>query len=156
VVHDLQNQSGQLRQGDVIVGKALAKLTGGYRLTPQGTAVLNLKLNADGMPVHDLEAGLPALGITLPSGSSLQGGTLTADLTLVGPADKLVIDGPVKLTDSKLAGFSLGSKLAEVSKFTGGGQSTGSDTVIQNFSANAHIAPTGTTTDNVNLTIPSL
>jgi AsmA protein len=155
VVHDLQNQSGRLTQGDVIAGKAVAKLTGGYRIEPQAT-VLNMKLNADNMPVNDLEPLLPALGVTLPSGSSLQGGTLTADFTIEGPVDKLVINGPVKLTDTKLAGFSLGSKLATVSKFTGGGQSTGSDTVIQNFSAIVHVTPSGITTDNVNLTIPSL
>jgi AsmA protein len=155
VVHELQNQTGQVRQGDVITGKAVAKLTGGYRIEPQ-TTVLNMKLNADNMPVNDLEPLLPALGVSLPSGSSLQGGTLTADLTIEGPVDKLVINGPVKLTDSKLAGFSLGSKLAAVSKFTGGGQSTGSDTVIQNFSTIVHITPAGITTDNVNLTVPSL
>jgi AsmA protein len=154
VAHNLESQSGQLRQGDVIVGKAVAHLTGGYKIEPQ-TTTLNMKLNADGMPVNDLESMLPALGVVLPSGSSLQGGTLTADLTIVGPVDKLVINGPVKLTDSKLAGFSLGSKLSAVSKLTGG-QSTGSDTVIQNFSTVAHISPAGISTDNVNLTIPSL
>jgi AsmA protein len=153
VAHDLQNQSGQLTQGDVIVGKAVARLTGGYRIEPQST-VLNMKLNADGMPVNDLETMLPALGVVLPSGSSLQGGTLTTDLTIVGPTDKLVIDGPIRLTDSKLAGFSLGSKLSALSKFTGS-QSTGSDTIIQNLSTNAHVAPTGIRTDNVNLTVPS-
>jgi AsmA protein len=153
VAHDLQNQSGQLTQGDVIVGKAVARLTGGYRIEPQST-VLNMKLNADGMPVNDLETMLPALGVILPSGSSLQGGTLTTDLTIVGPTDKLVIDGPIRLTDSKLAGFSLGSKLSALSKFTGS-KSTGSDTMIQNLSANAHVAPTGIRTDNVNLTVPS-
>jgi AsmA protein len=153
VAHDLQNQSGQLTQGDVIVGKAVARLTGGYRIEPQST-VLNMKLNADGMPVNDLETMLPALGVVLPSGSSLQGGTLTTDLTIVGPTDKLVIDGPIRLTDSKLAGFSLGSKLSALSKFTGS-QSTGSDTMIQNLSANAHVAPAGIRTDNVNLTVPS-
>jgi AsmA protein len=153
VVHDLQNQSGQLTQGDVTVGKAVAKLTGSYRIEPQST-VLTMKLNADAMPVNDLETLLPALGVILPSGSSLQGGTLTADFTIVGPVDKLVIDGPVKLSDSKLQGFSVGSKLAAVSKLTGS-PSTGSDTVIQNFSATAHVAPAGITTDNVNLTVPS-
>jgi AsmA protein len=153
VAHDLQNQSGQLTQGDVTVGKAVAKLTGSYRIEPQST-VLNMKLNADAMPVNDLETLLPALGVILPSGSSLQGGTLTADFTIAGPVDKLVIDGPVKLSDSKLQGFSVGSKLAAVSKLTGS-PSTGSDTVIQNFSTTAHVAPTGITTNNVNLTVPS-
>jgi AsmA protein len=153
VAHDLQKQTGQLTQGDVTVGKAVAKLIGSYRTDPQST-VLNMKLNADAMPVNDLETMLPALGVILPSGSSLQGGTLTADFTIVGPVDKLVIDGPIKLADSKLQGFSVGSKLAALSKFTGS-PSTGSDTVIQNFSATAHVTPAGISTDKVNLTVPS-
>ncbi len=70
--YDLQKQSGTLTQGDVTLGKALAKLTGTYQSQGEST-VLNMKLNADGMPVDDLQAMLPALGVILPKGSSLQG-----------------------------------------------------------------------------------
>ena len=62
-------------------------------------------------PVDELEAMLPALGVVLPSGSKLQGGTLSADLAINGPLDKLVIAGPVRLSNTKLAGFDMGSKL---------------------------------------------
>ena len=75
---------GQLTQGDVTIGKALAKLTGGYQMQGAST-VLNMKLNAENMPVDDLVAMLPALGVILPSGSTLKGGTLTANFTIVGP-----------------------------------------------------------------------
>jgi AsmA protein len=107
------------------------------------------------MPVDDLVTLLPALGVVLPSGSSLQGGTLTADLTAVGPVEKLVINGPVKLVSTKLAGFSMASKLGSILNLGGGGQS-GSDTIIQNFSSDVHVTPGGIQTQNVNLVVPSI
>lgn len=151
--YDLQRQTGQLTQGDVTVGKAVAKLTGTYDLSG-ASAVLNMKLNADNMPVDDLQTLLPAMGVALPSGSSLQGGTLSSDLTINGPVDKLVIAGPVKLSDTKLAHFDMGSKLAAISAL--GGAKTGPDTSIQNFSSNVHVAPSGIQTENINLVIPSI
>ena len=155
VIHDLAKQAGEVTQGEITVGKALAQLTGNYQIQGETTS-LNMKLNGQGMPVDDLEAMLPALGIVLPSGSSLKGGTLSTNLGIVGPTDKLVITGPIKLTDTKLAGFDLGSKLSALSKFTGSGPKTGSDTSIQNLSTNARVAPDGIRTDAVNLNIPSL
>jgi AsmA protein len=151
-VYELQKQTGHLT-GDVVVGKAVAKLSGTYDLHGE-SAVVNLKLNADNMPVDDLETLLPALGVTLPSGSSLQGGTLSADLTITGPVDKLVIAGPVKLSDTKLAHFDMGSKLSAISAL--GGTKTGPDTTIQNFSSNVRVAPNGIQTQNVNLVVPSI
>jgi AsmA protein len=151
--YELQKQIGQLTQGDVSVGKASAKLSGSYDLHGQ-SPVLNMKLNADSMPVDDLQTLLPALGVTLPSGSSLQGGTLTADLTINGPVDKMVIAGPVKLANTKLAGFDMGSKMSAISALTGA--KTGPDTSIQNFSSEVHYSPAGIQTQNVNLVLPAL
>ena len=78
---------------------------------------MNLKLSAPDMAVDELEAMLPALGITLPRGSKLKGGTLAADLAISGPLDKLVIAGPVRLSNAKLAGFDMGSKLGAFPRF---------------------------------------
>lgn len=155
VIHDLAKQAGEVTQGEITIGKALAQLTGNYQIQGDTTS-LNMKLNGQGMPVDDLEAMLPAMGVVLPSGSSLKGGTLSTNLAITGPTDKLVIVGPIKLSDTKLAGFDLGSKLSALSKFTGSGAKTGSDTSIQNFSTNARVAPEGIRTDNINLTIPAL
>jgi AsmA protein len=152
--YELQKQTGRLTQGDVSVGKAVAKLGGSYDLSGESPAI-NVKLNADNMPVDDLVTLLPALGVVLPSGSSLQGGTLTADLTAAGPVGKLVINGPVKLVSTKLAGFSMASKLGSILNLGGGGQS-GSDTTIQNFSSDVHVSPSGIQTQNVNLVVPSI
>jgi AsmA protein len=151
--YDLQKQTGQLTQGDVTVGKAIAKLGGTYDLHGE-SAVLNMKLNADNMPVDDLQSMLPPLGVTLPSGSSLDGGMLSSDLTIIGPVSKLVINGPVKLVNTKLKGFDMGSKLSAISALTG--VKSGQDTSIQNFSSNVHVAPSGIQTENINLVVPAI
>jgi len=151
--YNLAKETGQLTQGDVSVGKAAAKLSGTFDLHGP-TAVLNMKLNADSMPVEDLQTLLPALGVELPKGSSLQGGTLSADFTINGPVNAMVINGPVKLANTKLAGFDMGSKMSAISAL--GGAKTGPDTTIQNFSSDVHYSPSGVQTQNINLVIPSL
>jgi AsmA protein len=151
---DLDKQAGTISQGDILIGKAVARLTGGFQT--QGEAqVLSLKLNAADMPVDELEAILPSLGIMLPSGSKLKGGTLSVDLAITGPLDKLVIAGPVRMSDTKLAGFDMGAKLGALSAFSGKAPSN-PDTTIQNASLNAHIAPEMTTANAINVTVPSL
>src|SRR5712692_8090375 len=151
--YDLIKQGGTLTQGDVTLGKALAKLTGTYQSQGEST-VLNMKLNADAMPVDDLQVMLPALGVILPSGSKLQGGTLSVNVGIVGPVDKLVITGPIRLAQTKLAGFNLASKMSAISALSG--TPSGSDTSIQNLSTDARVAPEGVRTQNINLTIPAL
>jgi AsmA protein len=159
--YELQKQTGQLTRGDVSVGRAVAKLGGTFDLHGESPLV-NLKLNADNMPVDDLVTMLPPMGVVLPSGSSLQGGTLSGDFTITGPVDKLVINGPVKLANTKLAGFNMASKLSSILSLggTAGGTTTGatsgSDTVIQNFSSDVHFSPGGIQTQNVNLEVPSI
>ena len=151
---DLDKQSGAITQGDVEIGKAVAHLTGTFR-TEGDTQVLNMKLNAPNMPVDELQVMLPSLGIVLPSGSQLKGGTLSADLGITGPVDKLVITGPVRLADTKLAGFDLGSKLGALATFAGKAISN-PDTSVQNVSLNARVAPEGTKADNINLNVPAI
>lgn len=155
--YDLKKQDGNLKQGDVHIGKALAHLTGAYNMAGETTSV-QMKLNGEGMPVPDLEGVLPAVGVTVPSGSKLEGGTLNLNLAISGPVDKLVITGPVNMSNAKLAGFSMGSKLGALSSFTGlgGGGGGGSDTVIQTLSTNLRVEPSGTHAQNLNLVIPSI
>ncbi len=154
IEHNLQRESGTVSKCDVAMGKAIADLTGNYQMQGDTT---NLKLRLDGqnMPVDELVAMLPALGVVLPSGSSLTGGTLSTALAIGGTSANPMITGPIKLANTKLSGFSVGSKLSAISKFTGGA-SSGSDTDIQNFSTDMHYAPAGIQTQNVNLTVPAL
>jgi len=93
--------------------------------------------------------------VVLPSGSQLKGGTLSAELAIAGPLDKLVISGPVRLANSKLANFDLGSKLGALAAFAGKSVSS-PDTAIQNASLDAHVAPEGTKADNINLSVPAM
>jgi AsmA protein len=89
--YDLVKQAGTVTQGQVALGKAVAHLAGTYE-THGTTSSVNMKLNGQG-PVDDLEAMLPALGLTLPPGSQLKGETLNTSLTISGPLNKLVITG---------------------------------------------------------------
>jgi AsmA protein len=107
------------------------------------------------MSVDELEAMLPALGVVLPSGSKLKGGTLSADLAISGPLANLVISGPVRMSNTKLIGFDTGAKLGALSALSGKAPSN-PDTVIQNASSNVRIASDGTRADAINVTIPSL
>jgi AsmA protein len=151
---DLEKESGTIAQGDVTVGSAQAHLIGTFQ-TRGDTEVVNLKLNAPNMPVDELEAMLPSMGVVLPSGSQLKGGTLSADLAITGPLDKLVITGPVRLSNTEMANFDLGSKLGALSVFAGKSVSN-PNTAIQNASLNARVAPEGTKADNINLNVPAI
>jgi AsmA protein len=157
--YDLKSQSGNLNQGDIHIGSALARLNGAFN-TAAEPAKLDMRLNGQAMPVGDLEGFLPAVGVVVPSGSKLQGGALTMNLTISGPADKPVISGPVNLSNAKLAGFSLKSKLGALGSIPGlgggGSGGGGSDTDIQTLSANVRNDPSGTKIDNLDLVMPSL
>jgi AsmA protein len=151
---DLDSESGTLTRGDIAVGKAQAHVTGTFKTTGD-TEVVNLKLNAPNIPVESLEAMLPSLAIVLPTGSQLKGGTLSANLAITGPVDKLEIAGPVKLADTSLTGFNLGSKMGAMSAFAGHAVSN-PDTSIKNFSLNAHKSPAGTQADDIDLDVPAI
>jgi AsmA protein len=150
-----KRQSGTLSQGDVHIGKALAHLTGTYDTSGASTTV-QMKLNGQAMPATDLQDVLPAAGVVLPSGATLRSGSLNLDLALSGPLDKLVITGPVNLSNAKLAGFDLKSKLGALGSFAGLGGGAGSDTEIQTLSALVHVDPSGTHAQNLNLVVPSI
>ena len=154
IEHNLAKNAGTITQGDISIGKAVAKLTGNYQMQGDVTT-LNAKLNGDAMPVDELQAMLPALGIVLPKGSSLQGGTLSTNLAITGTSAKPLVSGPIKLVNTKLAGFSIGSKLGAASQLLGGIPS-GADTEVQNMSTEVQYATSGIQTQNINLTVPSL
>jgi len=153
VVHNIGKETGSITQGDIALGKALAHLTGTYDAHGKVTAV-NLKLNGQNMPVDELEAMLPALGIVLPPKASLKGGDIDTSLAINGPVDKLIITGSVKMQNTELANFDLGSKLSAISAL--GGKQTGNNTSIQNFSSDVRVAPEGTQANNINLTVPAI
>ena len=152
--YDLRRDSGALQDSAVHIGKASATLGGTYDASGAKTT-LDLKVEGKAMPVADLEGILPAIGVSLPSGASLQSGTLDLALAVTGTTDRPVLAGPVTLSNAKLAGFSLGGKLGALAAFAGLGKG-GSDTEIQTLSTTLRVAPEGTEAQNLNLIVPAL
>jgi AsmA protein len=151
--YELKPQTGQLRRGNVHIGKATADLSGNFN-DSGAVASVQMKLNGQNMPASDLESVLPALGMQLPTGASLKQGTLNANLAINGPVDKLVITGPVNLSNAKLTGFDLGSKMGSLGALAG--VSKVGDTDIQTFSSDMRVAPEGIRSDNLNVVVPSI
>lgn len=152
--HNLVHETGVIRQCDISMGQAVAHLTGTYDAHGKVT-VVNLKLVGDKMPVDDLEAMLPAVGVVLPPKATLKGGDLIVNVVSSGPVDKLVSTGSVKMENTQLANFNLGEKMgAAISALSG--KNTGNDTTIQNFSSDVKMSPAGTEANNVNLTVPAI
>jgi len=110
----------------------------------------------NGMPVDDLEAMLPAVGVVLFPKATLKGGHLNINVDSSGLVDKLVSTGNVKMENTQLANFNLGAKLGAALSALSGKASTGNDTTIQNFSSDVRMSPAGTEANNINLTVPAI
>ncbi len=134
-------------------GNSLTNASGTLNAKGEDT-LANLKIVGKNMAVNDVEGLLPAFGVVLPSGASLQGGNINMDLNAAGPLDRLVIDGPLKIEGTHLSGYNLGSKLGAIAPFTG--NKGGTDTLIQTFSSALRVAPEGIKADNIVLDVPSL
>jgi AsmA protein len=151
--HNLKKRSGRLAQGDIHIGGAPARLTGTYAAEGETTA-LHMTLDAPKMPIPELEGMLPALAVSFPQGSSLQGGTASVKLVMEGVLDRLVTSGSVSLDNTKLAGFDMGRKLAMIERFAG--IKGGPDTEIQTFASGIRMGPEGMTAENIQLIVPSI
>jgi AsmA protein len=152
-----QAMTGEVQKAVFTVGRAIINGSGTYQASGPTTAI-NLKVNGDGVPIDELVAFLPSAGVRLPQGSALKGGTLTTALTVSGSTANPVISGPVRLNNTQLAGFDLGSKLQTLSQLTGGriGSATGSGTNIRSLSMNIRAAGGGIQTDNIALDVAGL
>jgi AsmA protein len=128
-------------------------LNGTYERKGEET-VVNAKLTGDNMPAKDLEAFLPALGLHLPQGASLQAGTLSTNLCATGPTNKLVTTGNVGLFNAKLAGFDLGSRMSTVAALAG--VKSGKDLDIEKLTTNLRMAPTGLQAENFLAVVPAV
>jgi AsmA protein len=151
--YDLQGKNGSITKGDILTGKTNAKLTGNFEGRGD-VMVVHMKLNGNNMPISELEGLLPAFGVVLPPGASLAGGTASANLSIDGPLDHLVTTGPINVANTKLTGFNLGDKMKGIAALAG--ISTGSETVIQQFSSSLRVAPEGIQASNLNLILPQL
>lgn len=110
-------------------------------------------LKAQSVPAPDIENLLAVLGYALPQGSNLKGGAIEANLALHGPLEQFAADGPVKLSDVTLAGFSLASKLSTALGQTG---SQGNDTLVKIAEGNLRYGSQGIRADNLSVEIASV
>jgi AsmA protein len=151
--YNTKTKRGALMQGDVHVGAAAARLTGDYDASAK-TVALRLRLVGQKMAVTALQAALPAVGVTLPSGAALTQGTLDSDLTISGPVDRLVITGPLDMANATLTGFDLTGKLGALASFAG--LPKASDTVIETLAARLRVTPDGIAADALEMSVPTI
>jgi AsmA protein len=150
--YSLDSENGTVN-ANLHTGNSLTNASGTLNAKGEDT-LANLKIVGKNMPVNDVVGLLPAFGVVMPSGASLQGGNVNMDLTAEGPLDRLVINGPLNITGTHLSGYNLGSKLGALAAFTGNKSST--DTLIQTFSSALRVAPEGIKADNIVLDVPSM
>jgi AsmA protein len=153
VAEDLGKESGTIRDIALHTGSIAAHLAGKFQMAASGVT-LDLHLSAPGLPVDALEELLPSAGVTLPSGSSLHGGTLTANLVITGPAESPRIAGPIEIDNTELAGFDLSSKIEGLLKPAGSSSNGG--TAIRVVKADAVNTAQETQLSNIDIEVPSL
>jgi hypothetical protein len=153
IAQNMQTLTGQVQKAVITVGNAAINIAGTYQSSGPTTAI-NLQVSGQSVSIDELQAFLPSVGVHLPSGSRLQGGTLTTNLTVSGSTAAPVISGPLRLDNTNLAGFDLGSKLSAITSLTGA--KTGSTTAIRSLSTNLNVNGGNVRTDNLALNMPAL
>lgn len=153
VKHNLQTRAGVVSEGSVLLGKAPLSITGSYAETADVMKV-NLRVQGSAVPVNSAIAILPSLGVQLPSGSSLEGGTASLNMAVTGAVTDPTLAGTVNLTNTRLKGFDLGTKLSTIERLAGIHATP--DTAIQTLSAGVHSGPGGTTIQNLKLNAPAI
>jgi AsmA protein len=151
--YKVATHDGSVSRGELRVAGAAVRVVGSF--STRGSApVLRLTLTGHHMPVVDLQALLPAVGAALPRGARFTRGALDLDLTARGALDRVVIAGPVQMTDAALSGFDAGSQITKVASLAGA-QPAG-ETVIQTLAVTLNIAPDGINADGLTCVMPSI
>ena len=154
--YNTKSETASLKHADVAVGKASARMTGEYR-TSGNTSSVKMTLRGDKMALTELQGALPALGVTMPQGATLQQGALDLDLAIAGPVDRLTVTGPLTVTNAKMAGFDLGEKMGAVAAVAqlAGLQRVG-DTLVESLTGTLQMTPDGTHLDMIKMVAPTV
>ena len=151
--HDLAKQGGTVERCAVQIGSAQANLNGTYRLNEE-SPVISVKLVGTKMALTELATILPALDVVLPAGSTIERGTLSVDVTSLGPVDRLLTSGSINVDDARLNNFDLGSKMKTIQQLAGiQGEPR---TTIQSLSANVAASPQGTIVRDIKVVAPAV
>ena len=151
--YDLKKKTGTLADATVGFGRAGMRLYGNFDASGD---VTNIKMTLKGsdVSVDELQGFLPALGITLPKGAALEGGTLDTEINSEGFLNDLTMDGSVEITGTSLTGFNLGDKIAPVANFAGLKPSV--DTQIEKLYVSMRRTVHGVVVDDIHLVVPAL
>jgi AsmA protein len=149
--HNLETRTGQIDDLVIRTGAVTVHVNGTYATKGPHTT-LALRLAAPNLAIDQVEALLPAFGVRLPGGSRLQGGTLTANLSINGPATAPVIIGPIQVDNTRLTGFDLFSKIGGLKPVSG----SQAGTQIQTLRADVNSSPQVTRIDNLYTSVPLL
>ncbi|HEY6273605.1 MAG TPA: AsmA family protein [Terriglobales bacterium] len=150
--YSLELNTGSIT-ANVHTGKSTATATGTVDTHTQDV-IAHLRLQGKDMAMNDIAALFPALGLVLPSGASIQGGVANVEMTAEGPIDRLVITGPITISNTHLIGYNLTAKLGALAALTGFKPSD--DTLIQTAASGLRVAPEGLHADNIVIDVPSI
>lgn len=153
IAQSLNSDDGQIHSATVQTGAVALHIAGTYQLVPKNP-VVNVTVNGQGMPIDQLQALIRSAGVHLPNGSVLQGGTMNLAMAVSGPANNLVITGPLELDNTRLAGFDIGSRISGLAAL--GGIKTGDATDIHTLRLNLHSSSAGIATDNIYADMPAV
>lgn len=151
--YDTAGHRGALENTRLSCGGAVADLSGDFGHPPEGFTV-NLRLRGTDMPVDDIRSLLPAFGVVLPEGASLEGGVIGADATAVGPLQSVRMDATAEISGTRLTGFDLAGKMAVLAAVSG--IRPGTDTDIEIMTARVQMRPEGTRVRDIRLVAPAI
>jgi flagellin-like hook-associated protein FlgL len=153
VAHDLKTRRGSIAKSTLKLGSASATVRADYNLAGKEASV-DASLNGSKLPVSELLPFLPVFGVELPTGATLQGGTLSLDVTSRGAMDALTTSGDVKIEGAKLTGYNLGSKLRVIQDLAA--LPVSETTEIQTASTKFETSPSGTNLRDILFLAPTI
>jgi AsmA protein len=149
----LKDKSGQVSDLVLHTGAVAVHIQGTYQLTAN-VPVFDLKLLAQSVPIDGLQAVMSAVGVRLPNGAKLMGGTLSANFAIKGSTKDNVIAGSYDIKNTELVGYNIGSKIAGIAAL--GGIKTGDSTPIDEARADVRITKAGSESTNIYSDLPAL
>ena len=153
LVHNLKTRTGNVARSTLKLGSASAEISGTYDLKTVSPTV-NVTLAGPNMPLPELLSFLPVFDVVLPSGATIEGGTVTFGAASRGTLDHLNTAGSVKIEKTKLANYDLGSKLKIIQELAG--LPTTASTTIDLAAAACENGPVGSRIKNIQFVAPSI
>jgi AsmA protein len=152
LAHDLKTNSGSLGPSTLKLGSATANLKGTYNSGSIPTS--DLVLSGEALPFDEVVQFLPAMDVQLPTGASLKGGTVTANITVQSRGAASTTKGTAKIENTRLENYDLVSKFNPLQHLAGvsSGSSTDLVLVFAVFENNVN----GTQVRNIRVDVPSL